>query len=290
MINFKRILFPVDLSKQGHEAVPFVEAMAQRFQSEVILLHVAELPWSWTTPAEGSVLESLVDPTALMKERRDQLNVYLSDHFQGIRVMRILEQGSAARAITECALNQKADLIMMPTHGYGPFRSLLLGSVAAKVLHDTECPVWTGVHTDQMWSQKGAGWRRFLCAVDEDARDAPLLRWAAQFSCEQQVDLQVVHAVHAAAPIPAGEESGSLRDFLLGAARERLVKLQSDAGTNFDIWLRFGLVGHVVREAAIECHADLVLTGRGVIQKTFGRLRSSAYAVIRESPCPVISL
>lgn len=42
MITFKRILFPVDFSKQDHEAAPFVKAMAERFDSEVILLHVAE--------------------------------------------------------------------------------------------------------------------------------------------------------------------------------------------------------------------------------------------------------
>ncbi len=35
------------------------------------------------------------------------------------------------------------DLIMMPTHGGRHFRSLLIGSVTAKVLHDVRCPVWT---------------------------------------------------------------------------------------------------------------------------------------------------
>jgi hypothetical protein len=36
--------------------------------------------------------------------------------------------------------------------------------------------------------------------------------------------------------------------------------------------------------------ADIVIIGRGVIQKPFGRLRSGAYEVIREAPCPVISV
>jgi nucleotide-binding universal stress UspA family protein len=54
--------------------------------------------------------------------------------------------------------------------------------------------------------------------------------------------------------------------------------------------LALGPVGQVVREAALEHHADLILIGRGAIQKGFGRLRSSAYAAIREAPCPVISL
>ena len=43
--------------------------------------------------------------------------------------------------IVSYAREHTIDLIMMPTHGYGPFRSLLIGSVTAKVLHDIELPV-----------------------------------------------------------------------------------------------------------------------------------------------------
>jgi nucleotide-binding universal stress UspA family protein len=100
----------------------------------------------------------------------------------------------------------------------------------------------------------------------------------------------VVHGVHAAAPIPAGQESPSLHDFLIETSRERLAQLQSAAGTNFEISMRFGAVGDVVRDAALQHEADLILMGRGVIQGMLGRLRSEAYAIIREAPCPVISL
>jgi nucleotide-binding universal stress UspA family protein len=140
-----------------------------------------------------------------------------------------------------------------------------------------------------MWPRVGQDWSRFLCAVDANVRDASLLKWAAQFACEQHSELQVVHAVHATAPTP-GIESESLCDLLFNAARKNLEELQAEAGTKFDIRLRLGPVGHVVREAALEQKSDLILVGRGSVQKGFGRLRSSAYAVIREAPCPVISI
>lgn len=162
--------------------------------------------------------------------------------------------------------------------------------MTAKVLHDTSCPVWTGVHTDQMWSHRGERWSRFLCAVGVEPDDVPLLNWAEQFAREQGAQLQLVHAVHASAPIQAGEESGTLRDFLLSVARERLGRMQSDAGTNLDVSLQLGNVGQVVREAAFANGADLILIGRGVSQRVFGRLRSEAYAIIRDAPCPVISI
>jgi hypothetical protein len=51
-----------------------------------------------------------------------------------------------------------------------------------------------------------------------------------------------------------------------------------------------GQVKHVVHEAAVKDQADLVLIGRGVMQEGLGQLRSGAYEVIRDSPCPVISV
>jgi len=290
MITFQRILFPVDFSKQDHEAAPFVKAMAARFRSEVILLHVVGVVPAWYGATEADSLNPIADLKSLMEECTQRLCRHLSDELAGLWVKRQVELGDPAKEIEKYARDQKIDLIMMPTHGYGSFRRFLLGSVTAKVLHDTDCPVWTGVHSERLWSQKQYQWHRFLCAVDADPRDAPLLRWAAQFSKEQEAELRVVHVVHAAAPIAAGHESPSLRDFLLDTSRQRLAELQSEAGTNFDIAMRFGKVEYVVRDAALEQEADLVLIGRGLIQGMLGHLRSEAYGIIREAPCPVISI
>jgi nucleotide-binding universal stress UspA family protein len=290
MITFKRILFPVDFSKQDHEAAPFVKAMVERFHSEVILLHAAEfVPLGYGTP-DAIVLEPMVDLESFVNVRREQLDQHLSADLAGPCVRRTVELGDPAKEIAEYARGQQVDLIMMPTHGYGPFRRFLLGSVTAKVLHDADCPVWTGVHTDQLWSQNHNRWRRFLCAVDADPRDAPILRWAVQFSTEQKAELQVVHALPAAEPIAPGQEPPSLRGFLLDTAEARIANLQSEAGTELDILLRFGRVENVIRDAALAHEADLIMIGRGVMHDVLGRLRSAAYGIIREAPCPVISI
>ena len=290
MITFKRILFPVDFSKQDQEAVPFVRTMAERFHSEVVLLHAAEFfPLGYGTP-DAIVLEPMVDLESFTNMRREQLEQHLSADLAGPCVRRTVELGDPAKEIAKYARDQKVDLIMMPTHGYGPFRRFLLGSVTAKVLHDAHCPVWTGVHTDQLWSQNHDRWCRFLCAVDADPRDAPLLRWAVQFSTEQKAELQVVHALPAAEPISSGQEPASLRGFLLDTAEQRISNLQSEAGTELDILLRFGTVEKVVRDAALAHESDLILIGRGVMHDVLGRLRSAGYGIIREAPCPVISI
>ena len=45
MLPIKHILFPVDFSERSESAVPFVEAIANRFGSKVTLLSVAPPLW-----------------------------------------------------------------------------------------------------------------------------------------------------------------------------------------------------------------------------------------------------
>ena len=59
------------------------------------------------------------------------------------RIERVSAQGAATSHIANWAAEPDLDLIVMGTHGYGALRSLLLGSVTMKVLHDVSCPVWT---------------------------------------------------------------------------------------------------------------------------------------------------
>src|SRR3981189_1517415 len=91
----------------------------------------------------------MIDSDEILADLQTRLNSTLVKQFAHLPVERTAQLGDPAREITDFARKQRVDLIMMPTHGYGPFRSLLLGSVAAKVLHDAECPVWTAAHADE---------------------------------------------------------------------------------------------------------------------------------------------
>lgn len=271
MIEFKKILFPVDLSAQSRAVAPSVAAMAKCFGSEVVLLHVTG----------GPAPEPALDHFA-------------ADVFSGISIARELLEGDPAHQIVRYADEHQVDLIMMPTHGHGPFRALLLGSVTAKVLHDTHCLVWTGVHAEQMTEHSPDRWKRVLCAVDTeidtDEHAVSVLEWAVEFAQRQKLELRLVHAVAGADGMWTEESDPSMYEFLFHAARDRLAKLQAGAGTNLDVRLLGGSVGSAVRQAALDYDADLIVIGRGAIQATLGRLKNSASAIIRAAPCPVISI
>src|SRR5262249_44965233 len=148
---------------------PYVAAVARRFGAEVTLLHVIDwnpLPYYGADPALGMAI-AMTD--GFRERRQEELDQFLTDVFTGVPVKRVTQLGEAGATIAAYAATNAIDLIMMPTHGYGRFRSLLLGSVTAKVLHDATCPVWTSAHTPQILSLGMPDFRQILCAVEPAA-------------------------------------------------------------------------------------------------------------------------
>ncbi len=287
MIAFQHILFPVDFSARSVAAVPSVRAMLARFGSQLTVLHVVHVPAAAAGPGEAAAWATLMGADQLLKNGKIALDSFIQREFPGLPVEAESVEGEPAAAIVDYAHDHASDLIMMPTSGLGSFRRLLIGSVTTKVLHDTCVPVWTEAHAEQLAAHTPDRWSRMLCAVHDNRRDLPVLRWAADFASEQNLELRLVHAVRGPEDC---EDNPSFRESLFQLAEERIAKLQAQAGTNFEVCFQLGDPGPVVRRSALGHSADIVVIGRGVIQKAFGRLRSGAYEIIREAPCPVISV
>jgi nucleotide-binding universal stress UspA family protein len=177
----------------------------------------------------------------------------------------------------------------MPTHGYGPFRSLLLGSTAAKVLHDAHCPVWTSAHVEDVRLPARTELHNVLCAIELGPDAAGLIQSAEELAQAWQAELHLVHAVPVDEVRPEKYLEGDLTAALIKQSKQEIARLQQDAGTNLEVTVEGGRASHVIRDAALQCAADLVITGSGKLHATFGRLRTNTYAIIRDSPCPVLS-
>jgi len=289
MLAIKNILFPIDFSERCCGTAPFVHAMAQRFGARVTLMSVVS-PF-WQTASSGDLSASIVvDMDELKRDLEMRLHDAFAREFADLTVERVAEIGDPAETITTYAHTQGADLIMMPTHGYGPFRSLLLGSVTAKVLHDSQCPVWTATHVEDKPAIKHVGGRNILCAIDATPKSCPLMEWAAEYAKATGATLRLMHVVSGVQGWPERQLDREFEETLRAQARETIEKMQKSAGVKTPLCVAVGERAGAVREEA-ECHnSDLIIIGRGLLHETLGRLRSHALGIIRQSPCPVLSV
>jgi len=265
----RHILFPADYSKATRNAAPYVAEMVRRTGAKLTVLHVLETPdrrmTDWLAYLEmGSTAE-------LIRERRKEFEAPLRAAFAGLpRVRFAFRQGDPASRILETARRGNADLIMIPTTGLGVYRRLLIGSVCAKVLHDAACAVWT-IAPPAVESNGG-----LLCAVDLGPESVRLAAAASEIAGQLRLDATLAHVAAEA----ESEES----------ARKKLEELGRAHGIPSAPLIAHGGVAESVDALTDRTGASLLVIGRGRIASPFGRLRTEAYAIIRDSKCPVISV
>lgn len=289
MLAIKNILFPIDFSERCCGAAPFVRAMAQRFGARITLMSVIS-PF-WQSASSGDLSGSLVvDMDELKRDLEMRLDGAFTREFADLKVDRVAEIGDPAEVITRYAHTEGADLIMMPTHGYGPFRSLLLGSVTAKVLHDAQCPVWTATHVEDKPALNHVAGRNILCAVDATPKSSPLMEWAAEYAKVTGGTLRLVHVVSGIQGWPERQLDREFEETLRAQARETIEKLQKSVRVKTPLCVAVGEVAGAVREEAERHNSDLIIIGRGLLHETLGRLRTHSHGIIRQAPCPVLSV
>jgi nucleotide-binding universal stress UspA family protein len=275
-MSIQHILFPFDFSPPGFQAAGYVRATAERFGARVTLLSVI-----------ASVFD-INDSLRVQQDLQSRLDGALTTELAGVAVERIVALGEPAEKIVEFAHSNQVDLIMMPTYGCGFFRSLLIGSVTAKVLHDARCPVWTAAHAEQQQSRPAP--HAVLCAVGGTDGTAALIEWAGEFSEGAGATLELLHVVPPISEWLALPGEKQVQQQLHEEAHRKLGALRESTGVDVPLRVAAGPVVSTVAEEARQKGADLVIIGRGSLQSPLGRLRTHAYGIIQKSPCPVLSV
>ena len=289
MFPISKIVLPVDFSERAAHAARFAVPVAERFHSEIVLVHVLPPHYEFGTVEMGTaILNDLI--VERLHRARQRTAAFLQEELAQFKVRRLVIEGDPAHEIVALAHDEQASLIMMPTHGYGPFRRLLLGSVTAKVLHDTDCPVWTTAHAEAPGAVPGA-LKHIVCAVDLGPSSARALEWSARLAAEFGATLTLAHAL--VELDPRTEEyyfSPEWRKYVFDTAQAEIAKLQQSAGTHAAVSLTRGAAPVAVCQEVRKAEADLLVIGRASDAGVLGRLTSDAYAIIRQSPCPVVSV
>ena len=293
MNRLNSILLPTDFSAAVGDIAPHVREMARRFHARLTVVHAFDLIPAYAVPLPATARRESQPPalpyTAELRELRNERQRHLQEFTNGLFTdiphAAIIEDGQAAAVIEGVARREKADLIVMPTRGHGTFRRLLLGSVTAKVLHDTRFPILTNAHQPGATWAAGGGFRSILCAIEINREANAILDAGGLFASVYGARLSVVH-VESTPPLSKPDEvfAESVRQEI------RLALNRYDNGKNGDVRLLDASVPEGIRQAASEEKADLVIVGRGHEKGTVSRMWSALYSIIRESPCPVLSV
>ncbi|HEX5226333.1 MAG TPA: universal stress protein [Bryobacteraceae bacterium] len=285
MPTIRHILFPHDFSAAGTAAIPYVRSLANRLHAQVTLLSV--VPPAWVSPPGIVGPPAVPDPVDVQGSLERLLE---KTTLEGLEKPpgRITALGDPAEKIAEFTRDNAVDLVMMPTHGHGLFRRLLIGSVTSKVLHDVNCPVWTAAHAETQHSHDSP--RKILCTLDASEKSVATARWAADFARQLGASLQFLHVVQPISDWLALESEQALQEQLREQSRNRMEGILKEGDVNSPLRIAMGEIVATITEQAHEEGADLVILGRGAIHEPLGGLRTHAHAIIQRSPCPVLSV
>ncbi len=142
--SLERVLVPIDFSEHAAGALRIGHALARACGAEVQLLHVIP-PTSYPAfypPSATHAVEQDVD--ALLDRSRLELETAWEElEATGPKVAHSVQAvfGTPAVEILE-ASRKRSDLIVLGSHGRSGLERLLLGSVAERVLHRADRPVW----------------------------------------------------------------------------------------------------------------------------------------------------
>jgi len=138
----KRILVPVDFSKEAENAAKVAASIARKTDSEIYLVHMLELPVTTIDPAEMNTISSEPQIIYFMKLARQKFDKFKSLPFlKGLRVIESVQFQHAFSGIIEESKKNKIDLIVMGSQGASGLQEMFIGSNTEKVVRRSKVPV-----------------------------------------------------------------------------------------------------------------------------------------------------
>ena len=293
-MTIQNILCPVDLSDLSRRALAYAAALCGSSTSRLRVLEVIEIA---LPPMPGRHWQGFCLTEEMRAECLDELDRFVAPlRWDGAAPeIRLVEGHVVAQVLAE-AEAMPADLVVMGTHGRGGFERFVLGSVTEKVLHKARCPVLAVPAGDHHIPQRDP-FGTVLCALDFSKASLAALEYAEALA-RRGGQVVLVHVVDwpfgdsHAGPMPPEidelrrslENSGAqqLHDAVSANARTR-VRLEEVVAT--------GKPHREILRRAREHSADLIVMGaHGRRGLDVGLLGSTTNHVIRDAPCPVLTV
>lgn len=290
-----RILIATDFSECARRAVEYGVCVARAWSAHVDLLYVVEvLPGlGFEAPFVDPLLEvRRKEATSLLEELRTGVKR------EGLAVDWRLREGIPSGQIEQVAVEQRADLVVVGTHGRTGLDHIMLGSTAERVIKQAPCPVLT-VRVVRIHGEKDVDAppciQHLLVPVDFSGPSLNALEYAIQVVDRFGARLTLLHVLE---PIYHDLELGLGR--IEQEAQKRthweaqldgLAQVVKERGLAAGSVVLGGIPSESIVTYARGQGCDLIVMGthgrRGLTRLRYG---SVAESVLRQAPCPVLTV
>ena len=279
--SLKKILLATDFSSVSPIVLAHAVAVARRYKSKLYVAHVIPPDMYTSVPAE--ILQQAV------KETRQHAHHEMSSLLRlgGLRRLRhqaVVEEGEVADVLLRLAREHAIDLLVIGTRGRRGVKRLLLGSVAEKVFRQARCPV--------LIVPPAAGEEvritRILYPTDFSKASLQAAPYAFSLARHYRAKLILLHVfegnIHSI-------EGLARQRTLVQKRLKRSVLKDVDLDVKPELTVEFGEPAERIRKAAAEWQASLiVLAVRRDKAKVAHLAEGIAYKVVRQAPCPVLTV
>lgn len=284
----ERILLPLDGSPLSERALPYAVGLASATGARLILMHAA------VPPVIPRVLSFDVETYA--RRLRAGQTAMPATALAGVEIDAVTHDifaDKVAEGISQTIAEQRADLVVMSTHGHGGLGRMLYGSVADQVLCESPVPVILVPATcEEIWPEDTR--LRILVSLDGSRFAEEVLEPVGTLAASIQAELVLVGATgpleHSFAESPAGTQAGfdaairETREYLDGVA----TRLRAD-GLTVSVEAETGRAGPVIDGITRRRHVHLIgmaTHGRsGIARVTLGSVASE---VLQRTTVPLL--
>jgi nucleotide-binding universal stress UspA family protein len=142
---FKKILVPTDFSEYSQRGICAAVEMGRHFDSDLYFINVWPPEFIFEEELKANVDESFKRKLEAAKENREQkLRDFVTQFgVSDLRTHYLIKSGPPYLEIIIAARELGVDLIVIGSHGLTGLKSVLIGSVAEKVVRKASCPVMT---------------------------------------------------------------------------------------------------------------------------------------------------
>jgi len=294
MSTLATIVCPVDFSDHSRAALARAYAWARHFRTRLVVVTVVE-------PLLANAADATYDMNFVRDEILPELRVFVEQVSTPAESKTpaevIVLVGDPFAEIIAVARREKADLVIMATHGLTGYRKMLLGSTTEKVLRQTTIPVLVVPAADQTVTAMEDPMtvvRHVLAPVDFKGGTVTDVRVAAAIARTLDVPLLLLHVVR---PVKGPERLKTQRDthnrIQFERARQQIQRLISEAGESIAIEtvVAVGSPAEEIAQIAVARDVGLIVMGLRTQEHMFGpRPGSIAYRVLGLAPAMVLAL